>query len=69
MKFAWVGPVTAVRGIVKRQRERRLSDAYKLAWDQWVEDGEEEVWDLAVGDGLEPEDWSAERAPAPARED
>ena len=54
---------------MKRWRERRLSDAYKLAWDQWVEDGEEEVWDLAVGDCLEPEDWSAERAAGPARED
>ena len=69
MKLAWVGPVSAVRGAVKRWRERRLSDAYKLAWDQWVADGEEEVWDLAVGDCLEPEDWSAERAAGPARED
>ena len=60
MKFAWVGPVTAVRWTVKRWRERRLSDAYQFAWEEWEASGDAALWDVTVGDGLEPEDWSSE---------
>ncbi len=69
MKLASVGPVAAIRWAVKRWRERRLGHAYKLAWEEWEASGDAALWDVTVGDGLEPEDWSAERAAGPARED
>lgn len=30
-----------------------LEDAYEAAWDEWALSGEEQVWDIATGDGLE----------------
>ena len=60
MTFASVGPVTAVRWAVKRWRERHLSAAYQLAWEEWEASGDAALWDVTVGDCLEPEDWSAE---------
>ena len=40
--------------------EQSLGDAYEAAWDEWVE-GDGAVWDVTVGDGLSPEDWSSEQ--------
>ena len=44
--------------------ERSLGAAYEAAWDEWVANGGE-VWDVTVGDGLAPEDWSSERTKGP----
>ena len=49
------------RKALEMLREREIIESYKVAWDHWVEDGEEGLWDRAVGDGIEPEDWSSER--------
>ena len=49
-----------VRKALALLREQAIGEMYDVAWRQWVEDGEDKVWDLAVGDGLEPEDWSSE---------
>ena len=49
-----------VRKALALLRERELGDAYQAAWEEWVEDGEDKLWDLTVGDGIEPEDWSSE---------
>ena len=41
-------------------REEALGDAYEAAWDEWAK-GDGKLWESTVGDGLKPEDWSAER--------
>ena len=37
-----------------RLAEAALGEQYKAAWREWVEDGGE-IWDQAVGDGIEEE--------------
>ena len=54
-----------VRKALELLREQAIGEMYDVAWRQWVEDGEDKIWDLAVGDGLEPEDWSSERRGRP----
>ena len=54
-----------VRKALELLREQVIGEMYDVAWRQWVEDGEDKIWDLAVGDGLEPEDWSSERGGRP----
>ncbi len=54
-----------VRKALELLREQAIGEMYDVAWRQWVEDGEDKIWDLAVGDGLEPEDWSSERGGRP----
>jgi hypothetical protein len=31
-----------------------LGPDYAAAWDEWVAEGEAAVWEIAVGDGIEP---------------
>ena len=57
-----------LRKALKVLRERELGDAYEAAWDEWVEDGEE-VWDLALGDGLSPEEWEPQPPDSPRAAD
>lgn len=54
-----------MRKALELLREQAIGEMYDVAWRQWVEDGEDKIWDLAVGDGLEPEDWSSERGGRP----
>ena len=49
-----------VRKALALLRERELGDAYQAAWEEWEASGDAALWDVTVGDGLEPEDWSAE---------
>ena len=54
-----------VRKALELLREQAIGEMYEIAWRQWVEDGEDKIWDLTVGDGLKAEDWSAERGSRP----
>ena len=47
--------------------EREIIDGYKRAFAEWIESGEAALWDVTVGDGIEPDDWSEERAAQRAR--
>lgn len=38
---------------VRLLRSTGLGPAYELAWQEWKTSGEENVWDLAVADGLD----------------
>ncbi|MYI83308.1 MAG: ribbon-helix-helix protein, CopG family [Chloroflexi bacterium] len=58
-----------LRKALERLRDEELVEAYKIAWKEWEASGDAALWDVTVGDGLEPEDWSAEWAAEPARED
>ena len=58
-----------LRKALERLRDDELVEAYKIAWNEWEASGEAALWDSTVGDGLEPEDWSAEWAAEPARAD
>lgn len=49
-----------LRKALELLRTRELIESYKAAWDEWVQDGEE-IWDVTVGDGLQPEDWSSDK--------
>ncbi len=53
-----------LRRALKLLRERELGDAYEAAWDEWAK-GDGKLWESTVGDGLRPEDWSAERGDTP----
>ena len=41
-----------VHSAVRMLRSSRLGADYADAWREWVDSGESEVWDSAVGDGL-----------------
>ncbi|WP_315093154.1 ribbon-helix-helix domain-containing protein [uncultured Cellulomonas sp.] len=43
---------SALRDALQLLRERALSDHYALAFAEWEESGEADVWDVATGDGL-----------------
>ena len=45
-----------VRMALALLRDRELGDAYQAAWKEWVEDGGE-IWDQAVGDGIDDVIW------------
>lgn len=45
-----------VRVALALLRDRELGDAYQSAWKEWVEDGGE-IWDQAVGDGIDDVIW------------
>lgn len=38
---------------VRLLRSSNLEEEYGAAWDEWVESGEAEVWDVTAGDGLD----------------
>ncbi len=42
----------ALHRAVKLLRASELSQHYADAFTEWVQDGEEQVWDTVVGDGL-----------------
>lgn len=42
----------AMHRAVRLLRSSQLADEYTAAWDEWVESGEAEVWDVTLGDGL-----------------
>lgn len=44
----------ALEQAISALRERDLKQEYMLAMAEWDASGEQEVWDEAVGDGLEP---------------
>ena len=58
-----------LRKALERLRDDELVEAYKTAWKEWEASGDAALWDSTVGDDLEPEDWSAEWAVEPTRED
>lgn len=43
---------TTVRRAVRRLRASELEDDYAEAFQEWIDRGEAEVWEPAVGDGL-----------------
>ncbi|HWE92109.1 MAG TPA: ribbon-helix-helix domain-containing protein, partial [Pseudonocardiaceae bacterium] len=42
----------AIHEAVELLRSAQLADAYAAAWDEWEADGEADVWESAVGDGI-----------------
>lgn len=42
----------AVRAAVRLLRSTKLGDAYAEAWHEWVNSGEDEVWEAVAADGL-----------------
>jgi Arc/MetJ-type ribon-helix-helix transcriptional regulator len=42
----------ALHRAVRLLRASELGAAYEEAWTEWVETGEDDVWDVAVDDGL-----------------
>lgn len=43
----------ALHRAVTALRESRLEAAYEAAWQEWSEAGDDQVWETAVGDGLD----------------
>ncbi len=41
-----------VHKAVRLLRAAELVDSYAEAWDEWLDSGEAEVWEVAIGDGL-----------------
>lgn len=41
-----------VQQAIRALRLGDLDDAYGKAWEEWSEDGEADVWEATVGDGL-----------------
>lgn len=41
-----------VHRAVRLLRSTELGEAYADAWSEWAEAGEDNVWDVAAGDGL-----------------
>ena len=39
---------------VRLLRATALGPAYSQAWEEWESDGQSEVWETVVGDGLDP---------------
>ena len=46
-----------IRKAVDLLRHEQLVQQYKEAFREWRESGEAEIWDRAVGDGLDDERW------------
>jgi antitoxin MazE9 len=42
----------AIHDAIALLRNANLEDAYVVAWGEWESDGEAEIWDAAVGDGV-----------------
>ncbi len=42
----------AVHQAIHALRLGKLHDAYRDAWDEWTENGEADLWDTVVGDGV-----------------
>ncbi|MEV6605068.1 ribbon-helix-helix domain-containing protein [Kutzneria sp. NPDC051319] len=42
----------AIHDAIALLRSASLEDAYLVAWQEWESDGEAEVWEIAVGDGV-----------------
>jgi Arc/MetJ-type ribon-helix-helix transcriptional regulator len=42
----------AVHRAVRLLRTSGLGAAYETAWSEWAADGEDEVWETAISDGL-----------------
>jgi hypothetical protein len=42
----------AVQRAIGLLRASELGDAYELAWQEWEESGEAELWESTVADGL-----------------
>lgn len=45
----------AIHAAIEVARSMSLVDDYTAAYDEWVESGEAEVWEVVVGDGLTDE--------------
>ncbi len=43
-----------IQRAVRLLRATELGPAYAEAWEEWEASGDAEVWDTAVGDGIEP---------------
>ena len=44
----------ALQRAVRLLRTAELSASYAGAWDEWEADGESDLWEPTVGDGLKP---------------
>jgi Arc/MetJ-type ribon-helix-helix transcriptional regulator len=44
-----------LRTALKLLREGELAAQYRAAYTEWHESGEDEVWEVVVGDGIAPE--------------
>ena len=44
----------AIQRAIQVLRASELGDAYQLAWEEWEESGEAELWEPAAADGLPP---------------
>jgi antitoxin MazE9 len=42
----------AVQQAIALLRASELGDAYELAWEEWEQSGEAELWEPTVADGL-----------------
>lgn len=42
-----------LRRAVRLLRSAGLDAAYELAWQEWTTSGDDNVWDVAVADGLD----------------
>jgi hypothetical protein len=42
----------AVQRAISALRVSELGDAYELAWQEWEDSGETELWESTVADGL-----------------
>ncbi len=41
-----------VQHAVRQLRHQDLEDDYALAWDEWAESGDADLWDETIADGL-----------------
>ena len=41
-----------VHAAIRMLRSAKLGDAHELAWDEWFDDEDADLWDGTVGDGL-----------------
>ncbi len=44
----------AIQRAIQVLRASELGDAYQLAWEEWEESGEAELWEPATADALPP---------------
>jgi len=42
----------ALRRAIRLLRASELSADYAAAWDEWDQSSDEQLWDVAVGDGI-----------------
>jgi Arc/MetJ-type ribon-helix-helix transcriptional regulator len=43
-----------VQRAIRLMRAAELGPAYARAWEEWATEGESELWDVVVSDGIEP---------------